>query len=187
MLFPIPLFLILIPFFRILIFLVRVKIQATSWLRNHCLEWGIINRGLGRWFLHSQPKRKLVSSMVRSSNQIWIHLCMKIGRVAILWFCLEWSIRCMWMYPAVLCTVKLRERCGLSCRISFHMGMALKSTICRSKFHIYARIRCQPLNTTLNSRDLEINCSILSHFQSVRVVLWSCWVLHTTRHMWWDF
>ena len=56
---------------------------------------------------------------------------------------LSWLINSnMLMFPATSCIVKLQERCGLNCRISFLRTMVQRFTIYKERFHIYPRIKC---------------------------------------------
>ena len=53
----------------------------------------------------------------------------------------------------------------------FSQGNGPKIYNLQKQIHISAKIGCQFQNITPNSRDFRINCSTLSHFQSVLVVL----------------
>ena len=59
--------------------------------------------------------------------------------------------------------------------------MVPRFTIYREKFLIFLKINCLWRSITPNSRGFGINCLISSHFQSVLVVLWRWWVLHTIK------
>ena len=116
--------------------------------------------------------------MARSQNQRMIHLYMRIGRAATLWYFHGWLIPCMLMSLVASCIVRQQGRYGWNWSACTHKEMDLKFTICRGKSLTFHRIRWQLANTTPNSSDCGINCWILSHCQSVLVVRRGSWVLH---------